>query len=444
MFTVSEQQLKDFITESYHDIIILDIIGHDNRCHSAMDKPLAVFIRNVDKDITVCASVNHYDSIHSISFDVISNLIRSHSNKTFVFDKKRISHFIPDNDFLDIQIIEYLNSGEIIDISKFESPVFSEYNTNGHVINNIIPISMHLSKFDALCDSVILKTKTFRTTGEFEFLNDLTTNTFYNIEKAGIKTDIDKFNTHFQNRNDSINNTFVYSEYNLFTATGRPSNRHNKVNYSALNKESHCKEAFISRFDGGKLILIDYSAYHPHLIAKLINYNLPTNAYEYLGQHYFQKKVLTELEIKESKSITFKLLYGHSMQEYADIPFFKKIQDYINHRWDFFIKNAYVETPLFKRHITTNNIKDATPSKLFNYILQAYETECNVFIINDILNSLQGCKSKLIIYTYDSFLFDISPDELHIVDSLKNIISNLTFPIKTYIGDNYDKMIISV
>ena len=46
------------------------------------------------------------------------------------------------------------------------------------------------------------------------------------------------------------------------------------------------------------------------------------------------------------------------------------------------------------------------PQKLFNYILQNLETSTNVLILWDILCILRGYKTKLVLYTYDSFLLD--------------------------------------
>ena len=48
----------------------------------------------------------------------------------------------------------------------------------------------------------------------------------------------------------------VYSEYNPYTTTGRPSNRFGGTNFAALNKTDGSREKYISRFDGGMLVII--------------------------------------------------------------------------------------------------------------------------------------------------------------------------------------------
>ena len=51
------------------------------------------------------------------------------------------------------------------------------------------------------------------------------------------------------------------------------------------------------------------------------------------------------------------------------------------------------------------------PQKLFNYQIQAFETESNVEMIKLLFKELNGYDSKLILYTYDSFLIDFNPTD---------------------------------
>jgi hypothetical protein len=209
-----------------------------------------------------------------------------------------------------------------------------------------------------------------------------------------------------------------------------------------LNKENGCRSSFISRYgDDGMLFMIDYSAYHPHIVAKLINYNLPPNAYEYLGRLYYGKDKLSDEEIKASKNLTFQCMYGNIPTELLEIPYFKKMSDYIAHRWNFFSENGYVETPIYKRRITTNHINEPNPNKLFNYILQASETEFGMQSLVRVNEYLNGKQTKAILYTYDSVSFDCHKnDKKETLVELKRLMSNNQFPVKCYIGKNYDSM----
>ena len=78
------------------------------------------------------------------------------------------------------------------------------------------------------------------------------------------------------------------------------------------------------------------------------------------------------------------------------------------------------------------------PQKLFNYLIQAYETERNIKAIEKIENILKDFESKLILYTYDAFLFDCKKTEVKSIrDKIESI---LDFPVKMHIGNNYDDM----
>ena len=131
---------------------------------------------------------------------------------------------------------------------------------------------------------------------------------FYAIERTGLQIDYNKFTEKFK-ANGIVNNK-AYTEYNIYTTTGRPSNKFGGVNYAALNKEDGCRESFVSRFEQGSLLEMDFDAYHPRLIADIIGYELPEGSiHEYFARQYFGKEEISEQEYEDSKKITFRLLY---------------------------------------------------------------------------------------------------------------------------------------
>jgi DNA polymerase I-like protein with 3'-5' exonuclease and polymerase domains len=118
------------------------------------------------------------------------------------------------------------------------------------------------------------------------------------------------------------------------------------------------------------------------------------------------------------------------------------VSEYIDHRWKFFNKHGYVETPVFKRRITENHISDPNPNKLFNYLLQAAETEFSIQNIDRINRYLRNKKSKVVLYTYDSILIDIcGDDKKDTLTDIKTIMVDNQFPVKCHAGKNYDEMI---
>ena len=50
---------------------------------------------------------------------------------------------------------------------------------------------------------------------------------------------------------------------------------------------------------------------------------------------------------------------------------------------------------------------------------------------------LKGYQSKLILYTYDALLFDIHPNEISLLNTIKEL---MIYPVKCKTGHNYNNM----
>ena len=88
------------------------------------------------------------------------------------------------------------------------------------------------------------------------------------------------------------------------------------------------------------------------------------------------------------------------------------------------------------------NLSEMNRNKLFNYMIQLMETENNMKMLSNLIPFLESYKSKLILYSYDSFLFDFNLDDgVDFLNKTKEIIeSNGLFPTKTSKGTNYHEM----
>ena len=229
-----------------------------------------------------------------------------------------------------------------------------------------------------------------------------------------------------------------HSKYNLFTTTGRPSNSKSGINYAALNKSDGTRERFTSRFANGSLLEMDFDAYHIRLIAELIGHELPsTSVHEEFAKQFYGVETVTKEEYKLSKAMSFQVLYGGVPKELEGIEYFDKVKAYISKLWDIYNTKGYIQTPIFKRRLYKRNFNEMKPQKLFNYLIQAYETERNIEIMEKIQSVLSTKSSKLILYTYDAFLIDIDESEMHLKDELKQLME---LPVKMHIGKNYNDM----
>jgi len=227
---------------------------------------------------------------------------------------------------------------------------------------------------------------------------------------------------------------YEYTRYNPLTITSRPSNTFKGTNYAALKKDDGVRSRFISRFENGNLYQLDFDGYHIRLIAKLIGVDIPLDvkAHEWLANQYGK-------DISQAKAITFRQLYGGVEDEYYHIPFFKKTSDYINSLWLDFLRNREVVTPILQRKIKFD--ESLNKNKLFNYVLQALETERNILILDKLSKIGLNQKSIPILYTYDSILFDVDEGEDKYIREVKKIMEKDGFPTQLEIGKDYDNMV---
>ena len=125
-------------------------------------------------------------------------------------------------------------------------------------------------------------------------------------------------------------------------------------------------------------------------------------------------------------------------QIYKHLEFFDKIQRYINSVWDEFENKGSYKCKVSRFVYTKENLDNMNPQKLFNYILQNLETSTNALILWEIFRVLRGCKTKLVLYTYDSFLFDFSEDEPEVLELISGIFKEFNLNIKQTEGYDYN------
>ncbi len=62
----------------------------------------------------------------------------------------------------------------------------------------------------------------------------------------------------------------------------------------------------------------------------------------------------------------------------------------------------------------------------------------NVRILWDMCSILRKCNTKLVLYTYDSFLFDLDNDEEEILEEIREVFKKYKLNIKEIEGYDYN------
>ena len=415
------EQLSTFYYQEFKRAFV-EVIPFNDLVHPALNKVSLVYIKPLtddnEKGYMIC--IDHSEALN-MQIKHVNQVLKSF-DEIYVRDKKTFLYYFQLKSSLDIlhTLPTYIHP-----TTQVHTHFYNTYSSRVD-INRIIPLVKHYQRCEAIFEQVKdhCRTLTHKT-------NDVLAYSFLFIEKNGIKIDETLFKQYFKPTNESFNikDGKIYTQYNLHTTTGRPSNSFNGVNFAALNKDNGCRQAFIPEHD--RFMEIDISAYHPNIVAQLVEYKFDKPIYEAFAEY-------AGVEVKQAKELMFKQLYGGIYTDYKEWDFFIKVQEYIDKIWENFEKLGWAMVPNSGKYFYKDRLGDMNPQKLFNYFLQNLETVNNSRIINDIIKVLRGKNTKLVLYTYDAFLFDLDNTEEDIINDLKEIFSSRGLQIKYKYGTDYD------
>jgi hypothetical protein len=421
------EQLQYLQSKKYTTAFV-EIISLNDNAFPLLNEVALVYFKplNSTKGFILC--INHTESL-SLNKTQVSNFLKQIPT-LWVRDKKNALYYFPfKSNFLDINFLTpTLYTPTLTITHKFIQNKHPQY-TN---INTLIPIVKHYE----YCEKIYTDLQSFFTNNlpkHFHFYNDKVTLAFFGVEKNGIQINKDTFNKHYEptkNEHSIINDT-VYSHYNLYTTTRRPSNAFNGINFAALNKDSGARASFVS---SNYLVEFDISAYHPQILARLINFDF---GHKDVHQTFADMYNTT---YEKAKELTFKQLYGGIFKEYEHLEFFQKIQTYKDNIWKEYNNLGQVIVPISSYCFEKVKLNEMNPQKLLNYFIQNVETSLNTLILLDIHKLLLTKKSKIVLYVYDSFMFDIVKGEEYLVKEISKIFTKYKLNVKTKYGKNYDKM----
>ena len=417
MIIEKNNQLDDFLLKNEsQDCFIIPILS-DVNLHPLQNSLCAIYIKIVGgEERMLCFNHGETLKLNSKKLMDLDKLGRK-----FVRDKKQLNHIVKLDDVVDVNLQYYMNKNEPLE--------WEELSTNTHDYfhrvmwkmkntNRIIPILKHLE----LCrEQVRMLEKYYELPIHEDYNNEIIDNLSF-VEGSGLR------------RGDDM----VFSEYNLYTSTVRPSNRFGGINFAALNKKDESRKPYKSRFQDGILVEFDYDAYHLRLIGHILDYKFPKGSvHEHMSEFY------GDVDYETSKSTSFQYLYGRIPQQVIDTnPFFSRVNKYINEIWGEFKRGDFIKSNIYNKRIYKKNLQAMNRNKLFNYMIQLLETENNMKVMTQLIPFLKDKQSKLILYSYDSFLFDFKlTDGLDFLKSVKQILEqDGVFPTKSSKGLNYHEM----
>ena len=403
------------------DWIFLHFIGSKNK-HPLNDYPLMLYVRTSD-DNEYMLSFNH-DEAPELTLDCLLHL--DTDVPKYVADIKAVCHFANFSNVIDLQQAEFQKQGNLVDNHIFLTTSHRYFHSKG-MNNFVIPLMKHLE----YCQDLFTNYKENIGDEYNEFYSDAN-KVFADVERVGLR--VNPLRVPAGQSDNVSKDHLMFTNYNVLTPTGRPSNTYDGLNFAAMNKSDGSRKLITSRYD--ELIEFDFDAYHVRLVGKLIGYNFGD---ESVHEHFSK---LYNVSYEDSKSMTFKYMYGGVPDDIAkNHEFFGKVKKYYTNLWSRFKRDKVLLTDIYNRRISLD-AKDFYPSKLFNYMIQSLETERNILVLKSLLKETKNFESKLVLYHYDSFLFDYNKnDGDKFVEIVQKELQRDGFPVKMKRGKNYDELI---
>ena len=417
----SQEQFEEFKYHIGREVFAVPVERHPE-IHPGIYSPLGLYIRNLDQNQDRGYFINFYHP-EALKFDPsqVKDLL-SGLEKIYTPDKKAFNYFYFGQNVLDVGI------GNQVEVKKNQTyQYFSQKFYSDENLNSIIPIVKHFEQSEELFSQYKPIVEKYEYNQYKQDISDV----FWFIERNGLKVN-SAFERYFELERPFLNryNEWVFSQYNLNTLTGRPSNAFNTINFAALNKENGCRSVFIPRNDF--LLELDLTAYHPTLISQLVGYESKTgDIYEDFAEQF-------EMERSEAKNLVFRQLYGNIYDQYKDFEFFRLTKEFISKVWSGFMKDGEVAGFKSGQVFKAKDLENMNPQKLFNYLIQNLETANNVELLKDILYIINSTKTELILYTYDAFLFDFSKEDKETLKSILAIFEEKKLRVKLTYGTDYD------
>lgn len=448
----TEDQLRRLEDKNYLGCYVDVITGNDNY-HPALTNVVALYIRPLEEHLDpeteepcgyehgYIIPVRHNEGLcvsEERAFSVLNKFSR-----IYTLNRKNLLYFYRKctSEIVDISLLYVSRNFERLEVGVLERTCNWYYNRYGGLenLNQIIPLTKLFELREHIFEKVqevfnydLPDRKTFL------YYNEVFSKVFYLVESQGIRVDVHNFEELFKPTNPafSIKGETVYTQYNLYNVTTRPTNAFNAVNFLAIPKGKEFRQCFKPRV-GCKFVEMDYDGYHVRLVSKEIGYdlNLEEKAHKQLAKLYFGKDEISDEEYKLAKQTNFKAIYGAIPEEYEHLEFFKKLKSYIKSLWSEYKKTGQIKNQWGK--IFDSNLKGMNPSKLMNYMIQSIETGRNIRVLYEVLKFLNGKKTKILLVTYDSFLVEWCEEEgQEVLDRIKAIMEKGGFPVHVSVSND--------
>lgn len=244
---------------------------------------------------------------------------------------------------------------------------------------------------------------------------------------------------------------------NKRTITGRITACDN-YNPQNLQKDNQDRANIITRFDGGSILVYDYTSFETRIsLFKCADVEY-IEKYKDCDLHYetakilHQKQIITEEERDFCKILNHAILYGAGEE-----TLLKKLSVFSEPEYKLYLIKQFLR-PIIN---IASEMKEKYSSRgylindwgsivriekthaSFNNFIQSTASEIIVDKVWEIRNLLKGKKSQFLFQVHDSMVFDIHPSEKNLIQEIGNTLSmhnNMHFTLVYKIGSDYKNL----
>ena len=208
MVVDTEEQYNEFLTKfELEDCILVPVLS-DIKLHPR-ENPLSLLYAKFFDGEDYILPFNHSEATN-LTEDHLQKLT-NFTNKKYTYDKKRLSHTANFKNVYDINLLYYMDTNHPLDIYEVDTNAHRYFTTKFYHkknLNKVIPILKHLE----YCRKLVKLLEPY-------------CNKNINSDIMTYNNDVIEVLTYIESSGLQRNKSVVYSEYNPYTSTGRPSNR---------------------------------------------------------------------------------------------------------------------------------------------------------------------------------------------------------------------------
>ena len=232
---------------------------------------------------------------------------------------------------------------------------------------------------------------------------------------------------------------YVHTTYNMCrTSTGRLSS--SDPNLQNVGRDAPHRKCFVSRFDGGKIVQIDYAQHELRTFAEVVGCASLQAAFSACEDPHQKTADVMNCGRHQAKTANFSLLYGAGVRQFAAMlgvdertastlrtawhNAHPEVQEY----YDACLRQAkaygYVQAASGRRRHLADMNDTHQQKQAYNAPIQGYAHDLlmQALVGCQIFTCSQGLRSKVMHEVHDAIYFDVHPEEMWMIPEMAEIM----------------------